>query len=66
MTLNHIALYVNDLEKMRLFYEKYFNAKASKIYHNPTTGLKTYFLEFGDSCRIEIMTKENLNGLSGI
>ena len=64
MKLDHIALYVNDLEKMRLFYEKYFNAKARKIYHNPKTGLKTYFLDFDDSCRIEIMTNENLSNIT--
>jgi len=64
MELNHIALYVNNLEKMKLFYEKYFNAKANKMYHNPKTGLKTYFLEFNSSCRIEIMNKENLNNIT--
>jgi len=64
MKLNHVALYVNDLEKMKLFYEKYFNAKANKMYHNPKTGLKTYFLEFNGSCRIEIMNKENLNNVT--
>jgi len=64
MKLNHIALYVNDLEKMKLFYETYFNAKANKMYHNPKTGLKTYFLEFDGSSRIEIMTKENLNSVA--
>jgi len=64
MKLNHIALYVNDLEKMRSFYETYFNAKANKMYHNPKTGLKTYFLEFEGSGRIEIMTKDNLNSIA--
>jgi len=58
--LNHIALYVNDLEGMKSFYEKYFDAKSNEMYHNPKTGLKTYFLEFGNGCRIEIMTKDNL------
>jgi len=62
--INHIALYVNDLERMRLFYEKYFNAKANEMYHNPKTSLKTYFLEFEGSCRIEIMTRENLNNVA--
>jgi len=61
MKINHIALYVSDLERMKLFYERYFNAKANTMYHNPKTGLKTYFLEFGGSCRVEIMSKENLN-----
>ena len=69
--LNHIALYVNNLEKMKSFYEKYFNAnsatkfqaKPNEMYHNQKTGLKTYFLEFGNDCRIEIMTKENLTNI---
>jgi lactoylglutathione lyase len=63
MYINHIALYVNDLEKMKAFYERYFNAKTNKIYHNPKTGLKTYFLEFNGTCRMEIMTKENLSNV---
>jgi lactoylglutathione lyase len=63
MKINHVALYVNDLEKMRTFYEKYFFAKSNKMYHNPNTGLKTYFLEFNNECRIEIMTKDNLNNI---
>jgi lactoylglutathione lyase len=63
MKINHIALYVNNLENMKLFYEKYFNAKSNKMYHNLKTGLKTYFLEFNGECRIEIMSKENLNNI---
>jgi len=63
MKINHVALYVNDLEKMKTFYEKYFNAKSNKMYHNQNTGLKTYFLEFDNGCRIEIMTRENLNNI---
>jgi lactoylglutathione lyase len=63
MKINHIALYVNDLENMKLFYEKYFNAKPNKLYYNQKTGLKTYFLEFNGECRIEIMAKENLNNI---
>ena len=63
MKINHIALYANDLEKMKAFYEKYFAAKSNEMYHNPKTGLKTYFLEFSNGCRIEIMTKENLSNV---
>ena len=29
MKINHVALYVKDLEKSREFYEKCFNAKAN-------------------------------------
>jgi len=63
MKINHIALYVNDLEKMKVFYEKYFDAKPNEMYHNQKTGLKTYFLQFNNGCRVEIMTKENLNDI---
>jgi lactoylglutathione lyase len=61
--INHIALYVKDLERMKIFYEKYFSARSNKMYHNPKTGLKTYFLSFDNGCRLEIMTKENLNDI---
>lgn len=60
MRINHIALYTNELERMRLFYEKYFNATSNKMYHNEKTGLKTYFLTFEDNSRLEIMTRPNL------
>ena len=60
MRINHIALYTDNLERMKKFYETYFNAKANQVYLNKTTGLKTYFLSFEDSTRLEIMTRPNL------
>jgi lactoylglutathione lyase len=57
MTINHIAAYVQDIERTKAFYEKYFNAQANAVYHNPKTGLKTYFLTFGGGCKYEIMSK---------
>ena len=61
MKINHVALYVNDLERIKVFYEKYFDAKSNKMYYNQKTGLKTYFLEFNNGCRLEIMTRDKLN-----
>jgi lactoylglutathione lyase len=55
MRINHIALFVRDLEVMKTFYVKFFKAKAGKLYQNPKTGLETYFLKFDDGCRLEIM-----------
>jgi lactoylglutathione lyase len=60
MILEHIALYTNDIEGMREFYEMYFNAKANEKYHNPKTGLQTYFLTFDSGARLEIMTKPDV------
>ena len=60
MHIEHIAIYVKDLELMRKFYEKYFKASSNSLYHNPKTGLKTYFLSFGKGSRLELMTRPNL------
>lgn len=60
MKINHFALYTNDLERMRAFYIKYFNAASNQGYHNPNTGLRTYFLSFEDQTRLEIMARPNL------
>lgn len=57
MKLEHVAMYVHDLEGMRAFFEKYFAAKSNDIYHNTKTGLKTYFLTFEDGARLELMTR---------
>lgn len=48
MRIEHAALYVNDLEGARAFFETYFGAVPNDGYHNPKTGLRTYFLTFGE------------------
>lgn len=35
----------------------YFGATSNEMYHNTVTGLKSYFLTFGDGARLEIMTR---------
>ena len=59
--LAHIALYVQDLEGMKDFYVQYFGATANAKYHNPKTGLQTYFLSFSDGARLELMTRPGLS-----
>lgn len=61
MKIEHIAIWVKELENMRAFYEKYFNAKSSKKYHNKTTDFQSYFLEFENGCRLELMNKPEIN-----
>lgn len=60
MKIEHIALYVNDLEGARDFFVKYFGAKSNEGYHNQKTGFRSYFLTFEDGARLEIMTKPDL------
>ena len=61
MKIDHVALYVKDLEGTKEFYTKYFGATANQKYHNPKTGLETYFLTFDGEERLEIMTRPELN-----
>lgn len=56
MKIEHVALYVVDLEREKSFFEKYFEAASGKLYHNKTTGFSSYFLSFADGSRLEIMT----------
>jgi lactoylglutathione lyase len=55
MRIDHVALWTADLERARLFYEKYFGAKAGLKYFNPKKSFESYFLSFKDGCRLEIM-----------
>jgi lactoylglutathione lyase len=57
MRIDHVAMWVLDLEKMRIFYEKYFHAKAGQRYHNPRKNFSSYFLTFENDCRLEIMCR---------
>lgn len=60
MKINHVALYVNDLEAMKAFYMRYFDAVSNEMYHNPRTGLRTYILSFGEGAKLEIMTRPDM------
>ena len=57
MRIEHIAMYVNDLEGAKDFFVKYFEAKANDGYHNKTTNFRSYFLSFDDGARLELMTR---------
>lgn len=61
MKIEHVGLWVKDLEKMRTFYETYLGGVAGELYHNTTTDFRSYFLTFenGDT-RLEIMNKPGL------
>ena len=60
MRIDHIALYVNDLEGAKSFFETYFQAVANDGYHNQNTDFRSYFLSFSDGSRLEIMAKPDL------
>ena len=60
MKINHVALYVTDLESARDFFVKYLGGRSSDVYHNPRTHFRSYFLSFGDGARLELMTRPEI------
>ena len=57
MRIGHIAMYVNDLEAAREFFENYLGGLAGELYHNPETGFRSYFVRFDDSTQLELMNR---------
>ncbi len=60
MKIDHIAMYVNDLEQAREFFMKYLGGRSNDGYHNTKTGFRSYFISFDDGARLEIMNKPDL------
>ena len=61
MRIEHVAMYVNDLETAKEFFVTYLNAKSNAGYHNAKTDFRSYFLTFDDGARLEIMNKPGLS-----
>ena len=61
MRIEHIALYVSDLEKARDFFVTYLGGYSNAGYRNPRTGFRSYFITFDDGARLELMHKPDLH-----
>jgi lactoylglutathione lyase len=60
MRIEHVAIWTPDLERLKTFYERYFDATASTRYENPTKQFQSYFLSFSDGARLELMQRPAL------
>lgn len=58
--IEHIGLWVRDLDLVAAFYAKYLGARVGALYQNPRTGFESRFLEFGSGARLEIMTRADV------
>ncbi|MCD7891272.1 MAG: VOC family protein [Ruminococcus sp.] len=61
MKIEHIAMYVANLERAKDFFMKYFGAVSNQKYQNLKTGFSSYFLSFNDGARLEIMNKSSVS-----
>lgn len=57
MRIEHIAMYVSDLEKARDFFVTYLDGRSNEGYHNVKTGFRSYFISFDGGARLELMNK---------
>ena len=65
MRIEHLAIWVHDLEKVKEFYIKYFEMKCGEKYTNIKKDFSSYFLSFeGASTRIEIMSRPDITDSS--
>lgn len=60
MRIEHIAMYVSDLERAKDFFVKYLGGHANAGYHNKTTGFRSYFITFEEGARLELMQKPKM------
>ena len=61
MIIEHIALFVNDLEKARDFFVNYLNGTSDEGYYNPKEEFRSHFITFDDGARLEIMSKPGVS-----
>ncbi|HEX8536449.1 VOC family protein [Cystobacter fuscus] len=65
MRIEHVAIWTRDLERLRSFYETYFQASAGPRYVNERKRFSSYFLSFASGARLELMAKPLLVDASG-
>jgi lactoylglutathione lyase len=57
MRISHIALWVNDLEKMKNYYCRFFKGTAGKNYQNSVKNFESCFIRFDSGISLELMRK---------
>ncbi len=65
MRIEHVALWTKDIERLRSFYETYFQASAGPRYVNERKQFTSYFLSFASGARLELMSRPHLAAAGG-
>lgn len=61
MRIEHLAIWVEDLERTKEFYIKYFEMHCGERYVNEQKKFTSYFLSFAKDCaRIELMHRPDI------
>ena len=59
--IEHVALWVRDLDAICAFYVEHFGAEVGPLYENPAKGFSSRFLSFDGGARLEVMTTRSLS-----
>jgi len=59
--IEHLALWVRDIDVVAEFYARYFDARVGARYENPRKGFQSRFLAFGSGARLEIMARTGVD-----
>lgn len=66
MKIDHLGVWVDDIETMRQFYLRYFSVTCGEKYVNQVKKFTSYFLTFDEGgCRIELMHRPDIEDVSG-
>ena len=63
MVIEHVAMYVNDIEAAKDFFVNYMCGKSNSGYHNKNNDFKSYFISFDSGARLEIMNRPDMNDM---
>jgi lactoylglutathione lyase len=58
--LEHVALWVRDVDGVAAFYARYFGARVGERYENPRKGFQSRFLKFASGARLEVMARTDV------
>jgi lactoylglutathione lyase len=59
--LEHVGLWVRDLDAVADFYARYFDARIGALYQNPRKGFESRFLQFNGGARLELMRRVDVD-----
>ena len=62
MKIEHVAIWVNDIDQVCEFYRKYFGGTIQPLYHNPVKQFTSRFVTFDDGARLEVMHRPDIEG----
>ena len=60
MTLEHVAIWTDDIERLKNFYCEYFGGISNKRYVNESKKFQSYFITFESGARLELMAKTGI------